>query len=235
MRWDLVWTSINWERLLVGDLLRGRPGGLLVTVAIAALSIVLSTVLGVALGAMRASDRRALRLPALLYIETLRNVPLLILVFWAYFVPPYFGVETSKFSSVVLAMTLFTAAYIAEAVRGGIRAVPQGNIEAARALGLGELRIQLLIVLPQACYRMIPAFTNIYITAVKNTSLAFLIGLSELTEIGKQINMRLLSAPVEVYATVAAIYFVVNRALAWAMGRLESLPTFKRVFLRAWI
>jgi polar amino acid transport system permease protein len=235
MRWELVWTSINWERLLVGDLLRGRPGGLLLTLAIALLAILLSTVLGVAIGALRASPRRLAWLPALLYIEVFRNVPLLILVFWAFFVPPYFGLETSKFTSVVVAMTFFTAAYIAEAVRGGIRAVPHGNIEAARSLGLKPLQTQILVVLPQACYRMVPAFTNIYITAVKNTSLAFLIGLAELTEIGKQINMRLLSAPVEVYATVALIYFVVNRGLAWLMSRLESLPTFKRVFLKAWI
>jgi polar amino acid transport system permease protein len=235
MRWELVWTSINWERLLVGDLLRGRPGGLLLTLAIALIAIFLSTVLGIAIGALRASARRWAWLPALLYIELFRNVPLLILVFWAFFVPPYFGLETSKFASVVVAMTLFTAAYIAEAVRGGIRAVPLGNIEAARALGLRPLQTQLLVVLPQACFRMVPALTNIYITAVKNTSLAFLIGLAELTEIGKQINMRLLSAPVEVYGTVALIYFVVNRGFAWLMGRLESLPTFKRIFLKAWI
>lgn len=233
MNWDKVWTPTNLERMLVGDLFtQGQAGGLLLTLWIAAIAIVASTLLGMVLGVMRASDRRGLHLPALVYIETFRNVPLLILVFWAYFVPPYLGIETSRFVSVAVALTLFTTAYIAEYIRGGILSVPDTQKDAARTLGLSPTQMQLYVILPQAFFNMIPAITGRYIVTVMNTSLAFLIGLSELTDIAKQINVRLQTSPIEVYLTVMLVYFVVNRGLSAAMHRLEHRPRFNRIFLR---
>jgi len=233
MNWDKVWTANNLERMLVGDLFtQGHAGGLLLTVWIAGIAIVASTVLGMLLGVMRASDRSLLRLPALIYIQTFRNVPLLILVFWAYFVPPYLGIETSKFVSVAVALTMFTTAYIAEYIRGGILSVPDTQREAARTLGLSATQIQLYVVLPQAFFNMIPAITGRYIVTVMNTSLAFLIGLSELTDIGKQINVRLQTSPIEVYLTLMLIYFIVNRGLSAGMRWLEHRPRFNRFFLK---
>lgn len=232
MNWQLVLTEANFERLIVGDLSRGDPGGLLLTLVLSVASIVLSTILGTGLALLRASSRPVLYVPAVMYIEGLRNVPLLILVFWAYFMPPYFGFELSKFLSVLVALTLFTAAYVAEVLRGGIRAVPRGEIEAARALGLSRARVWIWIILPQAFHSMIPALTGRYITVVKNTSLAFLIGLSDLTDIGKQINNRLLAAPIEVYLLLLVIYFAVNQALSVLMGLLENRRRFNRAFLR---
>jgi polar amino acid transport system permease protein len=233
MDWAKVWTPINLERLLVGDLFtQGHVGGLLLTLEIAAIAIAGATVLGAVLGLMRASRHRGLRYPALLYIQLFRSVPLLILVFWAYFVPPYFGVETSKAFSVTVALTLFTTAYIAEYIRGGIISIPHTQREAARTLGLSPLQVQLSVVLPQAFFNMIPAITGRYVVTVMNTSLAFLIGLSELTDIGKQINVRLQTSPVEVYLTLMVIYFVVNRSLSSGMRLLEYRPRFNRLFLR---
>jgi polar amino acid transport system permease protein len=233
MQFGRVWTQANWERLLVGDLFNtGQLGGLLLTLIIAVISIVLSTLLGAAVGLMRDARSPILRWLALAYVQLFRNVPLLILIFWAYFLPPSFGFETSKFESVVVALTLFTAAYIAEIVRGGIRAVPMGQIEAARALGLGPLRVKLWVVLPQAFFNMLPALAGRYVVSVKNTSLAFLIGLADLTEIGKQIGARLMTAPVEVYLTLLIVYMVVNRGLSSATRLLESRARFNRIFLR---
>jgi polar amino acid transport system permease protein len=232
MNWQLVLTEANFERLIVGDLSRGDPGGLLLTLVLSLASIVLSTILGTGLALLRASPRPVLYVPAVMYIEGLRNVPLLILIFWAYFMPPYFGFELSKFLSVLIALTLFTAAYVAEVLRGGIRAVPRGEIEAARALGLSRARVWGWIILPQAFHSMIPALTGRYITVVKNTSLAFLIGLSDLTDIGKQINNRILAAPIEVYLLLLVIYFAVNQALSMLMGLLENRRRFNRTFLR---
>jgi polar amino acid transport system permease protein len=233
MDWDKVWTPLNLERMLVGDLFtQGHAGGLLVTLAIAAIAIVGSTILGMLLGVMRASDRRSLWLPALLYIQCLRSVPLLILIFWAYFIPPYFGVETSKSVSVAIALTLFTTAYIAEYIRGGILSVPDTQREAARTLGLSPTQTELYVVLPQAFFNMIPAITGRYIVTVINTSLAFLIGLTELTDIGKQINVRLQTNPIEVYMTIMVIYFVVNRGLSAGMRLLEERRRFNRLFVR---
>ena len=233
MNWDKVWTPLNLERLLVGDLFtQGNLGGLLLTLEIAIVAIAGATVLGAVLGIMRASRNRLLRYPAFLYIQLFRSVPLLILVFWAYFVPPYLGVETSKGFSVTVALTFFTAAYIAEYIRGGILSIPQAQREAARTLGLNPVQIAIYVVLPQAFFNMIPAITGRYVVTVMNTSLAFLIGLSELTDVGKQINVRLQTSPIEVYLTLMVIYFVVNRSLSAGMRLLEHRPRFNRLFLR---
>ena len=232
MDWDRVWTPLNLQRMLVGDLFtQGHVGGLLLTLSIGAIAIFGSTILGMVLGTMRASERAFLRLPALVYIQTLRSVPLLILVFWAYFVPPYLGFETSKFASVAIALTFFTAAYIAEYIRGGILSVPATQREAARTLGLSPIQTQLYVVLPQAFFNMIPAITGRYIVTIINTSLAFLIGLTDLTDIGQQINVRLQTSPIEVYLTIMLIYFVVNRILSAIMRLLEKRPRFNRLFL----
>jgi polar amino acid transport system permease protein len=232
MQLERVWTAANWERLLVGDLFnKGVIGGLLLTLVLGISSIVISTVLGGVLGVMRASPRHALSISSGIYVQIFRSVPLLILIFWAYFFPPAFGFEISKFSSVLLALTLFTAAYVGEIVHGGIRSVAQGQLEAARALGMSPLETQLKIVLPQAFFNMLPALTGRYIVSLKNTSLAFLIGLADLTEIGKQIGARLMTAPIEVYLTLLMIYFTVNLGLSMLMRLLEDRSRFNRIFL----
>jgi len=233
MQFERVWTAANWERLLVGDLFnKGIMGGLLLTLVLGVTSIVVATLLGAGIGVMRSSPRRALSLTSAVYVQAFRSVPLLILIFWAYFVPPALGLQVSKFTSVLLALTLFTAAYIGEIVHGGIRSVAPGHIEAARALGMSPLETQLRIVLPQAFFNMLPALTGRYVVSVKNTSLAFLIGLADLTEIGKQIGARLMTAPIEVYITLLMIYFIVNRGLSLLMRLLEDRSRFNRIFLR---
>ena len=233
MQFERVWTAANWERLLVGDLFnQGVMGGLLLTLVLGLVSIAAATLLGAGIGVMRSSPRRALSLPSAVYVQAFRSVPLLILIFWAYFFPPVLGMQVSKFTSVLIALTLFTAAYIGEIVHGGIRSVASGHIEAARALGMSPLETQLRIVLPQAFFNMLPALTGRYVVSVKNTSLAFLIGLADLTEIGKQIGARLMTAPIEVYVTLLMIYFVVNRGLSLLMRLLEDRARFNRIFLR---
>jgi len=233
MQFERVWTAANWERLLVGDLFnKGVMGGLLLTLVLGLSSIVIATLLGAGIGVMRSSTRRALSVPAAIYVQAFRSVPLLILIFWAYFFPPTLGVQVSKFTSVLIALTLFTTAYIGEIVHGGIRSVASGHIEAARALGMSRLETQLRIVLPQAFFNMLPALAGRYVVSIKNTSLAFLIGLADLTEIGKQIGARLMTAPIEVYVTLLMIYFVVNRGLSLLMRLLEDRSRFNRIFLR---
>jgi polar amino acid transport system permease protein len=97
---------------------------------------------------------------------------------------------------------------------------------------MSPLETQLRIVLPQAFFNMLPALTGRYVVSVKNTSLAFLIGLADLTEIGKQIGARLMTAPIEVYITLLMIYFIVNRGLSLLMRLLEDRSRFNRIFLR---
>ena len=233
MNFELVWTAANWERLLVGDLFNsGQWGGLAVTLAIGFLAIPIATVLGAIFGIMRASHLRPLRLIALIYVHAFRNVPLLILIFWAYFLPPLLGFDLSRFISVLVAIVLFTAAYITDIVASGIRAVPSTHTQAARVLGLSPLQVYMWVVIPQAFFNMLPALCGRYVLAIKGTSLAFLIGLAELTEIGKQINVQIMSAPVAVYLTVLIIYFAVNWLFSAMLRRLERRDRFGRAFLR---
>jgi polar amino acid transport system permease protein len=229
MNWDMVFTANNVRRLLIGDY-PDALGGVALTLVLSLLAMVLATLLGLIIGYLRFAGARPLRWLATGYVELLRNIPLLVLIFWAYFAPPYFGYEPTKFTSVLAALVLFNAAYIAEVVRSGLISVSVGQAEAARALGLSPLQQALYVMLPIAGYNTIPAMTGRYITLLKGTSLAFLIGLSEVTEIGRQINNRLLTAPVEVYATLLLIYFCLNRTISAGMKLFEDRHRFNRVF-----
>jgi polar amino acid transport system permease protein len=229
MNWDLVFTENNLRRLLIGDWPK-ELGGVALTVELSLIGMVFATLLGFLVGYLRFAGPRPVRWLAGGYVELLRNIPLLVLVFWAYFAPPYFGFQPTKFSSVLRAIVLFNAAYIAEVVRSGLLSVPVGQLEAARAIGLSPVQQALYVMLPVAAFNTIPAMTGRYITLLKGTSLAFLIGLTEVTEIGRQINNRLLTAPVEVYATLLVIYFCLNRSLSGLMRLLEDRRRFNRVF-----
>jgi polar amino acid transport system permease protein len=229
VNWQLVFTENNVRRLLIGDW-PASLGGVALTVELSLIGMVLATLLGFLVGYLRFAGPRPVRWLAGGYVELLRNIPLLVLVFWAYFAPPYFGLQPSKFSSVLLAIVLFNAAYIAEVVRSGLLSVPVGQLEAARAIGLSPLQQALYVMLPVAAFNTIPAMTGRYITLLKGTSLAFLIGLAEVTEIGRQINNRLLTAPIEVYATLLVIYFCLNRTLSALMRLLEDRRRFNRLF-----
>lgn len=229
MNWHLVFTADNVRRLLIGDYPTSL-GGVALTVELSLIGMVFATLLGFLVGYLRFAGPRPVRWLAGGYVELARNIPLLVLVFWAYFAPPYFGFKPTKFSSVLLAIVLFNAAYIAEVVRSGLLSVPVGQIEAARAIGLSPLQQALYVMLPVATFNTIPAMTGRYITLLKGTSLAFLIGLAEVTEIGRQINNRLLTAPVEVYATLLLIYFCLNRSLSALMRLLEDRRRFNRLF-----
>lgn len=230
MHWHLIWTSDNLRRLLIGDFPR-EAGGLLLTLALAVAGVILSTVLGTALALLGGSRSATLRISTVLYVAIFRNVPLVVLVFWAYFAPPYFGFRFSKVASVAIAIALFNAAYVAEILRAGMRTIAASQFEAAESLGLGRAQVLGWIVLPQAFFSMLPSLTSRCITVVKSTSLAFLIGLADVTEIGREINNRLLVAPVEVYFTLLLIYFLVNRALSAAARLLEDRQRFNYLFL----
>lgn len=147
----------------------------MLTLAIAVAGIIFSTLLGTTLALLRSSRTRFLHLPAAFYVGALRNLPLLVLVFWAYFAPPYFGMRLSKTASVTIAIILFNSAYLAEIFRAGIRTVGAGQLQAAQALGLGMFDVLGWVIMPQAFRNMIPAITGRYVTIVKGTSLAFLV------------------------------------------------------------
>ncbi len=201
-------------------------GGLLLTVLIATVGILLSFPLGVMLALGRRSQLPVVRILSTGYIELIRGVPLVTILFMADIILPLFLPGEWRLDRVARAMggvTLFSAAYVAENVRGGLQAIPTGQIEASQALGLSGVQTNLYIVLPQALRSVIPANVGLFISLLKDTTLVTIIGLQELLGIGRAVLAQPASfgAHLEVYAFVAGVFFVLCYAMSQASYRLE--------------
>jgi general L-amino acid transport system permease protein len=195
-------------------------------VLLATVGIILSFPLGVLLALGRRSTLPAVRILSTAYIELIRGVPLVTILFMADILLPFFLPGEIRIDRVTRAMggiTLFSAAYVAENVRGGLQAIPSGQIEAAQALGLSTARINIHVVLPQALRAVIPANVGLFISLLKDTTLVTIIGLMELLGIGRAIlaQPESLGAHLEVYVFVGAVFFVLCYAMSQASYRLE--------------
>jgi putative glutamine transport system permease protein len=198
-------------------------GGLLVTLQVAAISIALSFVAGVALALGRLSRLGALSAAATAYIEGMRALPVLLVIFFSYFaLPRIIGVKLDPFAAGVIGLSAFTAALVAEIVRAGILAVPKGLIEAAQSQGFSGGQILRIITLPIALRQMMPALVAQFVTLLKDTSLTAVIGILELTRRGQIVFAQPPFQPIPVFALIALIYFSANFALAQAGRRLEA-------------
>jgi polar amino acid transport system permease protein len=196
--------SFNWHDLEA----LGR--GALWTIALCATSGVLGSLLGMILGLAATSPNRLARWIAAAFVHVVRGIPLLIIVFFAYFgIPLLFpDVSLSAFVTAVIALTVFAAAYIAEIFRGSINAVPKGQWEAADALGLSYVRKLRHVVLPQAMRIVVPPAIGFLIALVKDSSLVTVIGFVELTHAGTIVS-NLTANPILTYSVVALFYLVI--------------------------
>lgn len=201
-------------------------GGLLLTLILAAVGIVVSFPLGVLLALGRRSDLPAIKWVSTAYIETVRGVPLVTILFMAQIMVPIFlpDFRIDKILRAMLGVTLFSAAYMAENVRGGLQAIPKGQYEAAHALGLNYLLTMLLIVLPQALRSVIPAIVGQFISLFKDTSLVAVIGLLDLLGIAKTViaNPDWLGLQAEVYLFAAVVYFVFSYSMSYISQKIEG-------------
>jgi putative glutamine transport system permease protein len=195
--------------------------GLWETAKLAALAIVLSSVLGVLFGAMRSARSWYVRWPAIGYIQLIRSAPLIVFILYCYFVLADLGLDLTPFWAGVVALGVFTSAYLAEIVRAGISSVPRGQWEAARASGLGHASTLRHVVLPQALRRMAPALVSEFIKLVKDTSLVSIIGVFEFFHRVEVTNTRVLTQPFAVLGFAAVCYFLVNYGLSRVARRLE--------------
>jgi len=208
--------------LLIGQYPQGPLGGLAMTLILAALALVISFPLAVLVGVARTSPIRPLAWAAALYANSVRGLPLLLVVFWAYFAVPYItGKSVNATLMMLVALVVYESAYLGEIVRAGIVSLPRGQYEAARTLGMGHVTTLRKVILPQALFNMIPSMLNQFVVVVKNTSLAYVIGVDELTNAAYQINSQLLTRPFEVYALLALTYFVLCFSLSRAVERVE--------------
>ena len=219
--WDVVFN--NFEYLLVGAWPNGPLGGLALTIYLALLGIFFAFWLGLALGLMRLSDKKIFRWSATIYIEVLRGIPLLMVLFWMYFLLPILVNRVMpEIQSAIIAFTLFTAAYIAEIVRAGVLSLPRGQMEAARGSGLSHYQTMLYVILPQALRNMIPSFVNQFVSLTKDTSLAYVIGITELTRTATQIDNRTVVASAELYLTIGVMYFIICWTLTAISRKIEK-------------
>ncbi len=201
--------------------------GLLLTILMAVVSIFLSFPIGVLLALGRQSQLKVVRILSILYIEIVRGLPLIGILFIAQVMLPLFlpaEIRLDRVLRAIAGLTLFSAAYLAENVRGGLQALPPGQIEAAIALGLKMPLVVLLIVLPQALRAVIPAIVGQFIGLFKDTSLLSLVGLVELTGIARSIlaQPEFLGRYAEVYLFIGFIYWVFCYSISLASRRLEQ-------------
>jgi polar amino acid transport system permease protein len=215
--------------LLIGQYPQGPLGGLALTVLMALAALAASFPVAIAIGLARTSAITPLRNTALAYTYVVRAIPLLLLIFWTYFaVPLITGYNISGTLTMVVALVVYEGAYLGEVVRAGINAVPWGQAEAARAMGMSYSQCMRKVVLPQALFNMLPSILNQFIMITKNTSLAYLIGTQEVTFAAYQINNQLLTQPFQVYALLAGFYFVLCFSLSRLANWLEKAIERKR-------
>jgi general L-amino acid transport system permease protein len=207
----------------------GDWGGLLLTMFVTVAGIALSFPLGVLVALGRRSSLPALRGMTVAYIELIRGVPLVALLFMGHYVVPLLYPTTveppSALARALIAVTLFESAYIAETVRGGLQAITRGQYEAAQALGLAPWKVMRLIVLPQALRAVIPAMVGQFISLFKDTSLLAILGFFELLEVAENtvsqpefLGQRLHTVT---YAFVALIYWAGSYTMSRESRRIE--------------
>ncbi|MAV12603.1 MAG: amino acid ABC transporter permease [Cyanobium sp. MED843] len=201
-------------------------GGLALTLLLTVGSGLLALPLGVLLALGRRSDLPVLRMSSTAYIELMRAVPLIAVLFFGQLLIPLFlppGLEINRVLRAVLAFALFAAAYIAEDVRGGLQAIPPTQREAAAVLGLSPAQTLELVVLPQAMRIALPALTNQAVGLLQNTSLMAILGLVELLGISRSLlaNPTFIGRYLEVYLWLAAVYWLACTAMALLARHLE--------------
>jgi general L-amino acid transport system permease protein len=204
-----------------------RWGGLLLTFMLSVVAIVVSFPLGVLLALGRRSQLPAVKVFSVLYIELVRGVPLVTILYMTQIMLPLFlpgEVRVDNVLRAIAGMTLFTAAYMAENVRGGLQAIPTGQIEAAQAVGLNNALVTLFIVLPQALRMVIPAIVGLFIALFKDTTLVMIVGQLDLLGVGRSVlaQPEYLGLQTEVYVFVAALFFIFSYAMSFASYRLEA-------------
>jgi len=209
------WTVISSNAkfiLLQGLVGIGAFGGGTLRLAIPA--ILLGFCVGIVLGLARLAERPWIHYPAAVYIEVIRGVPLVMVIFWFWFlVPVLIGRPVPEYWVALTAFVIFEGAYIGEIIRAGIQSVPKGQVDAATASGLSYVQTMGHVILPQAIRNMIPSLVTQFIVLFKDTSLASIIGMMDLTKAAQTVSERELR-PFEMYLFIAVVYWVITYSMS---------------------
>jgi His/Glu/Gln/Arg/opine family amino acid ABC transporter permease subunit len=217
---DFAVVVANFKFLIMQGLIGFGPfiGG---TLRLAIPAILLGFVLGIFIGLARLSGTRWIRVPATVYVEFFRGVPLVMVIFWIWFIiPQLLRLPIPEYGVALTAFVIFEAAYFGEIVRAGVQSVPRGQVEAATALGLTSTKTMTWVVLPQALRNMVPSLVTQMIVLFKDTSLASIIGYVDLTKAAQIVNNREIK-PFELYLFIALVYWLCTYSMSVMARRLE--------------
>ncbi|MEC2197967.1 amino acid ABC transporter permease [Bacillus subtilis] len=201
--------------------------GFLVTLYVAFISIILSFFFGLIAGTLRYAKVPVLSQLIAVLVETIRNLPLLLIIFFTFFALPEIGIKLEITAAAITALTIFESAMLSEIIRSGLKSIDKGQIEAARSSGLSYTQTLLFIVMPQALRRMVPPIVSQFISLLKDTSLAVVIALPELIHNAQIINGQSADGSYffPIFLLAALMYFAVNYSLSLAARRLEVRQT----------
>ena len=196
--------------------------GLIFSVQLTLVAMVGGIALGTVLALMRLSGRRWLELPATVYVDLLRSIPLVMVIMWFFLLIPFLiGRPIGAEVSAVVTFTLFEAAYYSEIMRAGIQSVPKGQVYAGYALGMSYRQMTQLVVLPQAFRNMLPVLLTQTIILFQDTSLVYAIGAYDLLK-GFEVAGKNFNRPVETYLIAALVYLAICFSLSYAVRRLQQ-------------
>lgn len=195
--------------------------GAVVTVQVTVLSFLLSSVLGLALALMKLSPVRAVSWTGAVIVNVIRGLPIIVQLFYIYFVLPEFGVQLTAFQAGVIGLGIAYSAYQAENFRAGIEAVDPGQREAAQAMGMRSALVMRRVILPQAFRIALPPYGNTLVMMLKDSSLVSTITVAEMTRAGQLIASSTFQN-MTVYTLVALLYLLMSLPLVWGLRRLEA-------------
>jgi glutamate/aspartate transport system permease protein len=204
--------------------------GMTFTLTLTALATIGGIIFGTLLALMRLSGLAALSLPAAGYVNLMRSVPLVLMIFWFYFLVPFIGqwitgasrpIQVGAFMSSLVTFTLFEAAYFSEIMRAGIQSVARGQVGAAQALGMTYVQTMSYIVLPQAFRNMMPVLLTQTIILFQDTSLVYVLSITDFLGAASKIAQRD-GRLVEMYLFAAVVYFIISFAASLLVRRLQS-------------
>lgn len=220
MEFDWSVLHDNFTYLLWGRLADGEPGGVLLTLIMAASAGVLALLLGVTMAALAWRFGGWTRRILFIWASFIRGIPLIFVIFWLYFLlPVVFGGSIPGPMTVILALAWFTSAAVMHSTLAGLEALPRGQTEAGIASGMSDSKVLLFVLLPQAWPNLLPSYLGLLISLVKDTSLAFIVNVPELTTVAGQVNNRVQIYPAEIFLLVGLMYYLLCASLAALAGK----------------
>lgn len=212
----------NLDYLLWGRMAQGEPGGVLLTVLMAVGAGALALAGGVLLAGLAWRYDGLVRRLLFIWAEFIRGIPLIFVIFWLYFLLPIItGSDMPGALTVTLALAWFTSAAVLHTTFAGLESLPGGQREAALAGGFSAWQMLRLVLLPQAMRNVLPSYVGLFIALLKDTSLAFIVNVPELTTVAGQVNSRVQVYPAAIFIFTGLVYYLLCSSLAWLVSRWQ--------------